>query len=226
MDDDENGIVEDGEGLLAQLMSHRQFDYFACFQAMVELSVREADLLLEVVSGFTDAKGVEPYLARAHGIEEECDQYVRAATRAANTDFLPPIEAEDVVELAMALDQITDELERCVKHMFMYNVRRIEPASVEMVGLIRDECAMLSEAMGYFRDFRKPKKLQKRAARIEEAEARIDELYLYAVHDLFDDEQNTLRVIKWQALYGTIERCADSIQHAIDLMVRIVVKNV
>lgn len=211
--------------VLDELMVSRRFDYFRCFEAMVGYSVEEADLLLQVVEGFQTAAAVEGRLDEAHGIEGRCDSLVQAAMQAADEDFLPPIEREDVVELVVALDQITDELEKCIKHLFMYNVKRIEPDSVKMCRLIREECAILCDAMPMFRDFRKPKKLRKYAVRIDELENEIDRLYLYAIHDLFADEVNTLRVIKWTAIYSTIERCSDAIEAAIDLMVRIVVKN-
>lgn len=225
MNDGEFKCGDDVAAVLAGLKDHRRFDYFGCFEAMVGFSVKEADLLLEVIEGFQTADAVEERLEEAHGIEGCCDSLVQAAMEAADEDFLPPIEREDVVELVVALDQITDELEKCVKHLFMYNVKRIEPDSVKMCRLIREECTILCDAMGLFRDFRKPKKLRRYAVQIDGLENEIDRLYLYAIHGLFADEVNTLRVIKWQAIYSTIERCSDAIEHAIDLMVRIVVKN-
>lgn len=225
MGDDGLRCGEDIEAIIEGLREHRRFDYFGCFEAMVGFSVKEANLLLEVIEGFRSADGVEGRLEEAHGIEGCCDSLVQAAMEAADEDFLPPIEREDVVELVVALDQITDELEKCIKHLFMYNVKHIEPDSVKMCRLIREECTILCDSMALFRDFRKPKKLRKYAVQIDELENEIDRLYLYAIHGLFADEVNTLRVIKWQAIYSTIERCSDAIEHAIDLMVRIVVKN-
>lgn len=208
-----------------KLRDRRQFDYFECFESMVTCAAEESNLLLDCISNFIDAASLEARLEEAHGIEMRCDELVLDTIHAANEDFLPPIDREDIVELAIALDEITDRLEKCVKHLFMYNVKRIEPQSVEMCKLIHEECDLLVDAMGYFREFRKPKKLQARAEEVDKLENRIDSIYLYAIHDLFKEDVNMLRVIKWQAIFNTIEGCSDSIEHAVDLMVRIVVKN-
>ena len=107
----------------------------------------------------------------------------------------------------------------------MYDVDNIEPEAVKMCGLIREECLIIHDAMRFFRDFRKPKKLKARAGKIDEIEEEIDRLYLYAIRDLFTGDLDPAHAVRWRLVYSTIEECSDTLEHAVDLMVRIVVKN-
>ena len=210
---------------LKDARDRRRFDYFGVFERMADLAVSEADLLMDVLGNFATAAAIEGRLADAHTIEAESDGLVDSIILAAEGDFITPIEREDLVELAIALDEVTDELEKLVKHLFMYDVGGIEPKAAEMCALVHEECAIVQDAMRFFRDFRKPKKLRERAERIDELEDEVDRIYLYAVHDLFAGEGSPEHIMKWRALYSSIEECSDNIERATDLMTRIVVKN-
>lgn len=219
-------IPGEGDDRKAKPARRRErFDYFDAFEKMADLALEEADLLADVIGGFTTAAAIEPRLADAHAIEAASDRIVDSVLEAADGDFVTPIDREDLVELSIALDEVTDELEKVVKHLYMYDVASIEPPAVEMCALIREECLTVQDGMRFFRDFRKPKKLRERAERIDELEDEVDCLYLRAVRGLFTDGRDTIDVVKWRAVYSTIEECSDNVERAADLMTRIVVKN-
>lgn len=209
---------------LEELRMRDAVDYFAAFGQMADLAVEEAEFLLSVIGDF-DPATLEGALARAHEIEAASDRLVDAVVVSADGDFVTPIGRDNIVELAIALDEITDEIEKVVKHLFMYDVGSIEPAAAEMCALVREECLVVQEAMPLFREFKKPKKLRRFSARVDELEDEVDRLYLYAVRALFGGGHEPEHIIKWRAIYSTIEECSDSIERAVDIMMRVVVNN-
>ena len=190
---------------LAEAWGQGRIDYFDAFQRMADLAVEEADLLLELVGDFTGAAALEERLPDA--------------------DFVTPVARDEIVELAMAINEVTDEVERVAKHFHMYDISSAEPAAVDMCRLLRDECAVVQEAMEPFRDFKKPKKLMRFATRIDELEDEMDLIYHDAVRALFAEGGDPLHVVKWHSLYSAIEECSDSVDRVADLMARIVVNN-
>ena len=49
----------------------------------------------------------------------------------ADGDFVTPVARDEIVELAMAINEVTDEVERVAKHFHMYDISSAEPAAVE-----------------------------------------------------------------------------------------------
>lgn len=210
---------------LSETWRQGRIDYFDAFQRMADLAVEEADLLLELVEGFTTCEALGERLADAHGIEAVSDAVVDEVVRNADGDFVTPVARDEIVELAVAVDEVTDELEKVVKHLHMYDVSSIEPQAVAMCRIIREECVVMQEAMRPFRDFKKPKKLVRFGMRIDELEDEVDGVYHDAVRALFTGSGDALHVVKWRAIYSTIEECSDCVERAADLMTRIVVNN-
>lgn len=210
---------------LVEAWGQGRIDYFDAFQRMADLAVEEADLLLELVGDFTGAAALEERLPDAHAIGAACDAVVDEVVQCADGDFVTPVARDEIVELAMAINEVTDEVERVAKHFHMYDISSAEPAAVDMCRLLRDECAVVQEAMEPFRDFKKPKKLMRFATRIDELEDEMDLIYHDAVRALFAEGGDPLHVVKWHSLYSAIEECSDSVDRVADLMARIVVNN-
>ena len=77
----------------------RKYDYFTGFERQVELACIEAKLLTEAIRSFDSSKGFEALLVDAHGIEHEGDEVTHTIFTAIATDFITPIEREDIVSL-------------------------------------------------------------------------------------------------------------------------------
>ncbi len=210
---------------LAEAWGRGRVDYFDAFQRMADLAVEEADLLLELINRFTTSDVLGERLADAHGIEAVSDAIVDEVVLTVEGDFVTPVARDEIVELAMSVDEVTDEIEKAIKYFHMYDVSSVEPQAAEMCRIIREECVVMQEAMGPFRDFKKPKKLIRFAMRIDELEDEVDLIYHDAVRALFAEDSNPLHVVKWHAIYSAIEECSDSVEHVADLMTRIVVNN-
>ena len=72
--------------------------------------IEEADLLIEALENFTKADDLEPYMERAHQIEHRGDAVNHAILENVATDFITPVDREDIIEMCQALDDIVDDL--------------------------------------------------------------------------------------------------------------------
>ena len=115
---------------LAEAWGQGRIDYFDAFQRMADLAVEEADLLLELVGDFTGAAALEERLPDAHAIGAACDAVVDEVVQCADGDFVTPVARDEIVELAMAINEVTDEVERVAKHFHMYDISSAEPVRI------------------------------------------------------------------------------------------------
>jgi len=62
-------------------------------------------------------------------------------------EFITPIEREDIMALADAIDNVTDAIEDVVMRMYMYNITSIRPQAVKMTEIIVKCCNSLKTAL-------------------------------------------------------------------------------
>ena len=135
----------------------KKFDYFDMFERQSELAVQEATLLVEAVENFTEAKEVYEIMERAHEIEHEGDEICHAIYRNIATDFITPIEREDIIEMTSSIDTVIDHIEEILIRFYMYDIHDMHEGALEFAQLIKKSCEALDLCMEDFRNFKKSK---------------------------------------------------------------------
>ena len=205
----------------------KRFDYFEAFEEQVHVAIREADLLIEVIDTYTGAEGMEEVLKRAHAIENEGDELIMAIQKTVATDFITPIDREDIIAMANSLDDVTNRIESVIQHFYMFDAHFIHHDAPEFAQLIRKSCGALEAAMGDFRNFKKSKKFKQLIADVTEYEEEADRKYLEVIHKLYNhDADKPVRVLVWTQLFERMENCCDACEAAAVTMNTIMLKNV
>ncbi|MDY6111220.1 MAG: DUF47 family protein, partial [Ellagibacter isourolithinifaciens] len=101
---------------------HHKYDYFSAFESLSELAVDEADLLIKAIEDFSTADALKETMEKAHAIEHKGDDINHDIFRNVATDFITPIDREDIIGLAQALDTSIDELDEVIQRFYMYAV--------------------------------------------------------------------------------------------------------
>ena len=205
----------------------RKFDYFNAFEALSEVAVAEADLLIEAIEGFTEAGALGDTMTRGHELEHKGDEINHAIFKSVATDFITPIEREDIIELAQTLDDIIDYIEDVMQRFFMYDVHFMHRDASEFAGLIKQSCMALDRAMEDFRNFKKSKKFKSLIIDVNNYEEEADALFMKVIRSLHTaDRENPMRVLVWSQIFDRMEKCCDACEHAADTMNTILLKNV
>ena len=204
----------------------KKYDYFAAFEQQMDFAIQEADLLIEVVENFTDAEAVSQYIPRAHAIEHQADLVNHATYDALAADFITPIDREDILAIAVALDDIVDDIEEIIHQFYAMNVHFIHRDVVEVIKLIQKSCESLKVAVHEFVSKKTKKKFHQAVAEVNEYEEKADELYEQMMHKLYTvDYNNPVRVLVWTRLFDKVEDIADDCEHVADLLGTIAITN-
>lgn len=205
----------------------KKLNYFDAFCQQIELATKEAELLKEVTQSFTTAKELQPFIERAHVIENEADELCTAVFDAILPDFVTPIDREDILELVNSLDDLTDQIEEVIQSFYMYDIHFMPEGAQTFAALTCECCSTLSEAMVDFHDYKKShKKLQDKFAKVVELEDEADALYMKVIRSLYtEDRENPMRVMVWSSIYHTMEDCVDTCEGISELMNSILLKH-
>ena len=130
-----------------------KFDYFGAFEQHSKLAVAESALLVETIEQFTEASALEENTQKAHEIEHEGDTINHKIFKTVATDFITPIDREDIIEMCQALDDIVDDIEDVMLRFYMYNIHFMHDQAIEFANLIQGSCEALDMAMCEFRNF-------------------------------------------------------------------------
>ncbi|MDR3052446.1 MAG: DUF47 family protein [Coriobacteriales bacterium] len=201
------------------------FNYFDAFERMTALACQEAKMLVEIVNRFNPSDVLDDFNAM-HAIENACDEENHQIFTHVAGDFVPPIEREDITDLAQNLDTVADYIEDVQQRFYMFNVQEMNPAALQLVGLIEKSVCALHEAMQDFGNFKKSKQLHQKLIRVNDYEEEADKLYLASVHDLYANHaDDPVYVLAWTNLFSLMERCIDTCEHVADVVSTIVLKN-
>ena len=204
-----------------------KFDYFDAFEKQSAMAVKEAELLIEAIENFTEAEDLRGIMDRAHQIEHEGDEVNHAIFKTVATDFITPIEREDIINMSQYLDNIIDYIEDVMQRFYMYDVHFMHDDALEFARLIKKSCVALDKAMDDFRNFKKSKKFKELIIDVNSYEEEADQLLIKVIRDLHTkDCDKPMRVLVWSQIFNRMEKCSDACEHAADSMSTILLKNV
>lgn len=203
----------------------KKFDYYDAFEAQVELAVKEAKLLKELVSEFDTAAALEKELPRAHAIEREADGICHSVFEALLPDFVTPLDREDIIDITESLDELIDMTEEIIQNFYMFDIHYMHEDAKKFSKLIVRACEALSEAMADFRNCKKSSKFKQLIVRVNDIEDEADEIYMRIIHELYTAEcDHPVRIMVWSRLFSSMEDCVDQCELIANKMSGIMVK--
>lgn len=202
-----------------------KFDYFKAFERLAHAGLKESSKLVEILQDY-DHKKIKDYVESMHKIEHTADSIVHDVYQELTTEFIAPIEREDIIELTHYLDDINDYIDSAVQHLYMFDIREINEDALAMAKLIHKTCKLMCEAMEEFGNFKKSKKIKQAIIKVSDAEDDADKLYLEATRRLYTKHtKDPLYCISWTQIFTRLERCCDACESASDVMGTIILKN-
>ena len=203
-----------------------KFDYFDSFVSQTRICLEEATLLVAAVENFTTAEALVEVTSLAHDIEHRGDQLNHAIYNSIATDFITPIERDDLLAIAQCLDEVTDNIEEVVWSFYMYDIRVMQPEAKEFAGIIKKSCEALVAGMQEFKNYKKSTSLREHLVAVNDCEEEGDRLFFTAMRRLYvEDDDNPMKVLVWSRLYALMEKCCDACEHVGDVVATALLKN-
>ena len=202
-----------------------KFDYFDALKRQGDLAHEEALLLIDVLENFDP----ETLLERAeaiHAIENAADQQNHELFTHVATEFLTPIDREDIAEMAHRLDDIVDYIDDVVQQLYMYNIEEIFAPAFEMAEIIEKATIALVECLKEFHNFKKSKLLAGLIIEVNNLEEKADQIYFRTIRELYTKyTDDPVFIMAWSSIFMRLERCTDACENVADMMGTIALKN-
>ncbi len=199
-------------------------NYFGTFVELVNYSCQAANLLNEIMQNFNPDE-LEDKMKLMHNIEHAGDVERHIMMKKLAKEFITPIEREDIVAMADAIDNVTDNIEDVLMRMYMFNIKTMRDDALRMAEIIVKCCEALREALNEFHNFRRSQTLHGLIVEINRMEEEGDELFTKATRKLYVNGKDPLEVYGWGRTLHYMEICCDACEDVADVIESVMMKN-
>jgi predicted phosphate transport protein (TIGR00153 family) len=204
---------------LSQVFAPKDREFFDLFEEAAGNIVRAAELLHEMFRGFPDTAPLSREILLA---EQEGDRITHDILHRLNQTFVTPIDREDIIALASAMDDVVDLAEEVSDFMVLYKIEAPMDPAERLTQILRDACVQVAKAMPRMRAF---EDISHYVVEIHRLENDGDRLMREGMASLFDKGVDPMVVIRWKDIFERLEEAIDATEHVADVLESIVIKN-
>ncbi len=205
-------------GLLQRLLP-REVGFFGLFVKQAENINAGANALLKMLSHYT---GVPEQVQIVKAFEHEGDEITHAIFTKLNQTFITPFDREDIHELCSQLDDVIDLIDAAASRFVLYRVHSVRPGTVDLVKVLE---AATVELVAAVRAIETPEKALKHCIEINRYENESDRLCRTLIAQLFDEEKDSVQIIKWKEIYEVIETAVDKCEDVANVIEGVILKS-
>ena len=157
--------------------------------------------------------------------EHAGDDFTREIMDRLNQTFVTPIEREDIMQLAHALDDVVDSIHAVCERLILYRITNVMPAVTEISSIIVEGCGELLHLIRSLRNMSNQKEIRDRIRRVHTLENKADSIYHAALAQIYENPTDAIELIKWKELLNRIEEATDNIELVAKVVGSTVMKN-
>ena len=194
--------------------------YFDLLDAAADNAAAAAVLLSTLLEGFPDSL---PLAERIVELEHEGDRITHEIIRRLNQDFVTPIDREDLLRLASALDDVVDLIDEVAAFLGLYGVEASMVQADAMARVLVEATRHLALAVHTAKSF---DDISDQTVEVHRLENDGDAIVRQAIASLFEERIDPMVVIRWKDIFERLEDAIDATERAAFVLEGIIIKNV
>jgi uncharacterized protein len=204
---------------LSQIFAPKEREFFDLFEEAGSNIVRAAELLERMLQQWPE----NAELARDILVcEQEGDRITHDIIHRLNQTFVTPIDREDILLLASALDDIVDFTEEVADFMGLYRIEAPMEQAQKMATTLLHACRAVAGAIPRLRTL---SDIHHYIVEIHRLENDGDRLLREALASLFEQGIDPMMVIRWKDIFERLEDAVDATEKVANILEGTVIKN-
>ncbi len=199
--------------------------YFDSFPVLANFSLQCGEMILDYLKNF-DPKRLEEVKTSVHEIEHKADEVKHKVTAKLLTEFMTPIDREDIFQLLKMIDDVTDAVEEISLKLYLYNYTELPFDTVEYMELTVNCVRKMVECLGQFHHYLNKEVFEPYVMEVVKLEEQSDAKYITDMHRLYMTETDGFKRHKSEAMYVMFEEVADRCREVCRYVQNIALKNI
>ena len=204
---------------LSHVFGSRDREFFDLFEEAGGNIARAADLLDQMLASWPDRKELARDILDC---EQEGDRITHDIIHRLNNTFVTPIDREDILGLASALDDIIDFTEEVADYLGLYRIEAPMEQAQRLARILVHATRQVAAALPRMRGFQD---ISHYTVEINRLENDGDRVTREAMASLFEGGIDPMVVIRWKDIYERLEEAIDACEHVANVLEGIVIKN-
>ncbi|MBL8113194.1 MAG: DUF47 domain-containing protein [Acidobacteria bacterium] len=200
----------------------REESFLPQFRKASDVLVEAAKALEDLSASFDD---IEVKVARIKHLEHEGDQVAHQTFGLLSSTWITPIDREDIYALVKALDDVLDEIDAVAARILLYKIEKPSPEMRAATALISQSAVAIQRAVPMLDDLKQSPAILAACVEINRLENEADSLFRISIGNLFENERDPIRLMKWKEIYEKLENTTDRCEDVANVLEQIVIKN-
>jgi predicted phosphate transport protein (TIGR00153 family) len=209
---------------LLKLFVPTDSSFFPLFEEDAKVLIRAAELLKNLM----DTNVIEerdPIIKQIKAVEHEGDEITHKIFQQLNKSFITPFDREDIQTLTAAMDDIVDNINGASQRIGLYKPKSFPPLFKDFAIVICEASKEIEFSVQSLRHATKNReRIFQACINLNTLENKADDLYHDGISTLFDQEKDTVELIKNKDIFTTLEKTVDKAEDASDIFRTILIK--
>ncbi|MDR1814216.1 MAG: DUF47 family protein [Tannerella sp.] len=202
----------------------KEVKFYPLFKKLSEVIISAADKLKECTETSNHEVHADNYKI-IKDFERQGDKISHTIFDELNRTFITPFDREDIHELAMFMDDVLDGINSSAKRLALYKPKSIPKEAAQLAELIRQAALCLGKIAGELETLKKKSAaVRTYCAELHDIENRADDVYDFFVMKLFEEEKDSLELIKLKEILYEMEKTTDIVEYVGKIVTTIIVK--
>src|SRR5699024_1499753 len=171
-----------------------------------------------------DENGLKDFAIKMKEYEHKGDSFVHTIIHDLNKVFIMPIECEDILALAMRMDDVIDGLDSTSALFEMYNISGADEFMLQFIENIHNAIIEIDKAVALISKKKLPQ-IRNHAIRIKDYESKCDDVLRSSIKNLFQHSSDPIFIMQYKEIYEEFEGVADSCEDVANTLEAIIMKN-
>ncbi|MEQ8201253.1 MAG: DUF47 family protein [Syntrophomonadaceae bacterium] len=204
------------------LFGNKDENLFFLFSESARVVLDGGDILNDVVEYYD---GLDSKMASMTALENEGDRIIETLVRKLHTSFILPFDREDALQLVQKLASTLDYITGIIDILCLIKQGKPNAWIKQMINVLYEALVLQKKAIQLLPKLDQNRKMMlEYCEQIRQLEHKQDKYYRQGLGDLFENEKNAVRILKWRGVYEHIEQAQDHIEDVAILLRNIAIK--
>ncbi|GAB6012033.1 DUF47 domain-containing protein [Viscerimonas tarda] len=198
--------------------------FFLLLKEMADAILNASELMIDCVQS-TNHQEVVAIYKKIKDQELLCDSLQNKIFEELNACFITPFDREDINQLSGNIDNVADYINSCAKRIMLYNPKAMPESALILAHLVKRSAEGLTKAIGELDGLKKnPTEITEYCRQLKDIEHEADDVYEHFLIDLFENEKDSIELIKQKDILHELERATDAAETVGKIIKTIIVK--
>lgn len=197
--------------------------FFPLFEQASTNLVIIAETLHDAVNAPKDKR--EDLFKKIEELEHKVEGITQKTQIELSRNFITPFDREDINALIKSIDEVADNMHGAASRMRYYQVEKITKSIRKLTEINLEACQLIDTAVKELKDLKNHQSIKGICKRINKLESKGDVVFDKAVADIFENESDAIKIIKYKEVLSALEMASDSCKGVSNVIEQISVKH-